>query len=460
MEKQIFEKTDGIRAKAGEEPLTPKTVRQLGIAISQFFNNGKIIIGRDTRESGNWITKELESGLATAGANIVNIGIVPTPVLAVITKFDPSASGGIMVTASHNPATDNGLKIFHENGDKLTNQEELKIEEIFFKTNNSTQSPKTPAPTTPTPTPDTISLYASKLAEFIDHTAPGASTSGIPGQGFHILTDSAAGASYGLIDVLAAHFGSTVQEIGPKPTGQNINSDCGAIHPEHLAAAISKHPADLGVALDGDGDRIILVDDTGRIWDGDRIVAMLALQLRDQAKLDIDSVVLTQYSNLAAIRYLEQKDIKVEKVDNSDREVLEKCREIDSPLGGEIAGHVIFTPWLSSSDDFMITFLVLSILKQTGKKLSSLWPDYENLPSQQWSIFVREKIPLDQIPGFAAALAAQTDALEDSGRIFVRYSGTEKKLRILVEATDAAKMQQAGDSLSNLIKKEIGHDQN
>jgi phosphoglucosamine mutase len=446
MEKRIFERTDGIRAKVGQEPLVPKTVRRLGGAISRFFNNGTIIIGRDTRESGDWIAQELQNGLATSGATIIESGIVPTPVLAVMTKLEPSATAGIMITASHNPATDNGIKIFHANGDKLTDGEELEIEKIFFdnweQNSNSTQlAPKI--------LHNASSLYAGEITNLIGSADLSHA---------NILVDSAAGAAYGFISDLAAQFGIKIQEIGPEPTGKNINANCGALHPEHLSATIQDHPADFGVALDGDGDRIILADDTGRIWDGDRIVAMLAMQLKSQSRLPNNAVVLTEYSNLGAIRYLQQNDITVAKVENGDKEVLKKCHEIGATLGGEVAGHIIYTPWLSSSDGLMMTFLILSILQQTSKKLSDLWPTYENLPSKQWGLEVREKVPLSQIPGWEVAMAEQTAFLGQAGRIFVRYSGTEKKLRILVEATDIAKMQKAGDTLSNLVKKEIGND--
>lgn len=444
MEKRIFGRTDGIRAKVGEEPLVPNTVRRLGGAISKYFNNGKIIIGRDTRESGSWILGELEAGMQVSGATILEAGTVPTPVVAFLTMNDESVDAGIAITASHNPASDNGIKVLDASGDKLTGGEEVKIEEIFF---DSWEQQDTNMPEFATPINDVAKKYCNSLKELIGSADI---------SGYQIIVDSAAGAAYGFVGEVADIFGLQLAETGPAPTGQNINADCGALYPEKLAAKMLENPVDLGVAFDGDADRVVLIDDLGRIWDGDRIVAMLALHQKSQNNLPNSTVILTEYSNLGAVKYLEQNGITVEKVDNGDKEVLRRCRETGAILGGETSGHIIFTPWLSSSDGIMVAMLALSIMKRSGKKLSDLWPAYQNLPSKQWGIEVREKIPLDDIRGWKEALAEQTDFLGSDGRIFVRYSGTENKLRILVEAADAAKMEQAGAALSNIIQKEIG----
>ncbi|MDR3298025.1 MAG: hypothetical protein LBT19_01450 [Candidatus Nomurabacteria bacterium] len=444
MEKRIFEKTDGIRAKVGEEPLVPKTVQRLGGAISKFFNNGKIIIGRDTRESGEWISQELEKGMSEAGATILEAGTVPTPVVALLVKTDESANGGIMITASHNPATDNGIKVFHSGGDKLMDSEELEIENIFF----SDWPPADAAISEPVaPLEDVTFRYSSELRKFLGNEDLSE---------YQAYVDSAAGSTYDFINKVSSSFGVQFDEIGPNPTGENINTNCGALYPEKLSEIMRQNPVDLGVAFDGDGDRIVLVDDLGRIWDGDHIVAMIATYLKSQENLPNNTVVLTEYSNLGAIQYLEQNGIRVEKVENGDKAVARKCQEVGAVLGGEFSGHIIFTTWLSSSDGIMIAFFTLLIVKRTGKKLSELWPAYENLPSKQWGINVREKLPLSEVPGWQAELDRQTDFLGTDGRIFVRYSGTEKKLRILVDATDATKMNQVGDILSSIIEKEIG----
>ncbi|MFV0485117.1 MAG: phosphoglucosamine mutase [Candidatus Saccharimonadales bacterium] len=444
MEKRIFGRTDGIRAKVGEEPLVPKTVRRLGGAISKYFNNGRIIIGRDTRESGDWILEELEAGMQASGATVIEAGTVPTPVVALLTKQDDTADSGIVITASHNPASDNGIKVLEASGDKLSDGEEVKIEEIFF---GDWEQEETSAVEPAAPIDNVAQLYCASLRELIGSEDLSS---------YQICIDSAAGAAYGFANEVADILGTQLVDLGPAPTGKNINADCGALYPEKLAEKMRENSSDLGAAFDGDADRIVLVDDAGNIWDGDRIVSMLATHLKSQDDLPNSTVVLTEYSNLGAVRHLEQNGIKVEKVDNGDKEVLRRCRETGATLGGETSGHIIFTPWLSSSDGIMVAFLALSIMKRTGKKLSELWPSYENLPSKQWGIDVRKKLPLEEIQGWEDALREQTESLGGEGRIFVRYSGTENKLRILVEAVDAAKMEQVGTALSNIIRKEIG----
>lgn len=444
MEKRIFGRTDGIRAKVGEEPLVPKTVRRLGGAISRYFNNGKIIIGRDTRESGDWILAELEAGMQASGATIIEAGTVPTPVVAFLTTQDDTADGGIVITASHNAASDNGIKVLQSSGDKLSDGEEINIEDIFFGDWELTEADAVE----PIAIIDEVAQkYISALRKLI---GPEDLSS------YQMCIDSAAGAAYGFANEVANIMNVRLAEVGPAPTGQNINADSGALYPEKLAEKMRQNPLDLGVAFDGDADRVVLIDDVGRIWDGDRIVSMLAVHLKNENNLPNNTVVLTEYSNLGAVKYLEQNGIMVEKVDNGDKEVLRLCRELGAVLGGETSGHIIFTPWLSSSDGIMVAFLALSIMKRTGKKLSELWPAYESLPSKQWGIEVRKKLPLEDIPGWQDALKEQTDFLGQEGRIFVRYSGTENKLRILVEAIDSSKMEHAGAALEQIIRKEIG----
>lgn len=450
MEKKIFERTDGVRGKAGEEPLTPDTITNLSAAISDFFGRGKFIIARDTRASGDWIKQSVEAGLKIAGSDAIDAGILSTPALALSVKLDPSIVAGIMITASHNPASDNGIKIFHPNGDKLVDGEELEIEKIFFE-----QKEQRPSAANPIHETEPISIDAARA--YIDHLSELAA--GVDLSRYNIAIDSAAGSAHSLSQDLATQLNLRIQEIGPAPKGDNINQDCGSLYPEHLSSVIKNDSSiDIGICLDGDADRIVVVDDTGRIWDGDRIVTMLALHLKSEGKLSANTAVLTEYSNLAAVHYLEQSGITVVKVENGDRAVLEACRSTGACLGGEVAGHIVYTPWLSSSDGLAVAIMILSTMYQTGKKLSELWPSYIDMPSQQWGIKVRQKSPLDEIPDWSDALAQEVASLGSDGRIFVRYSGTEPKLRILVESSDMKKTKQVGDRLANIIRKAIGND--
>jgi phosphoglucosamine mutase len=271
-----------------------------------------------------------------------------------------------------------------------------------------------------------------------------------------VCTDSAAGGIWQIAPKAFESVGATVVEVGAVPDGKNINEGSGALHPEKLAEAVIRESANLGVAFDGDADRVIIVDDEGMIWDGDRIVAVLALWLKEKERLNNDAVVVTEYSNLSAVLFLESNGIRVEKVLNGDRAVAAKCKEIGAVLGGEVAGHIIYPEWMSASDGLFVAVWLAKIAHEKGVKLSSLRPDYQNFPSKVWNIAVREREPLEEIAGWQEEFEKQREYLGTEGRAFARYSGTEDLLRILVEAKDAEKMEKAGEALSEIIKKEIG----
>jgi phosphoglucosamine mutase len=445
MEKRIFERTDGIRGKVGEEPLTRKTIRRLGGALGRYFGHGKIVIGRDTRESSEWIRSELIRGLEDTDVEIIDIGIATSPVTAMMTKLIGEVVGGIIITASHNPASDNGIKVFDRDGHKMADGQELKIEKIFFDgwKEREVYSLKD------TEYRDIMNDYMDELSVVVDHAMFSK---------YKVLVDSAAGGGKLVSEGVMRRFGVDAKEIGPIPDGMNINENCGAMHPENLAKAVVKEGADMGVALDGDADRIILVDDIGRVWDGDRMLAMLAVELKRDGKLPGNTVVMTEYSNLGAVNYVKNTGIEVEKVVVGDREVARKCEEIGAVLGGEMAGHIIYLPWLSSSDGVMVAMMTLSILKKRGAKLSSLWPEYELVPQKLWNMNVKEKIPLEEIDGWSEAMDKWSNYLGNEGRLFARYSGTEKKLRIMVESMDEKKMTKAGEALSKIIEEKIGNE--
>ncbi|MBR5419297.1 phosphoglucosamine mutase [Candidatus Saccharibacteria bacterium] len=446
MEKRIFGATDGIRGKVGEAPLRPNIVRELGRAIAKNTYAKKVLLGRDTRVSGVWMGAEISDGLKAMDVDVEDFGILPTPAVQAIIRDSGEYDAGIMLTASHNPATDNGIKVFGSDGDKISDEQELSVEATFFeaKLEKDEDAPEV-----------RFVKQHSEAAEKYYEQIAAAQVGDMGFDGMKVLLDAASGAGHDFSRKVFEEFALEVEQIDPEPNGQNINDGYGALYPEKLAEATHEQGL-IGIALDGDADRIVLADEDGRIWDGDRIVILLAEYLKEQGKLPADTVVLTEYSNLATIKYLENEGIKVAKVVNGDRYVAQKCVELGAGLGGELAGHIIYLPWLRGSDGTFMALMVLRIVQESGKRLADMWADYENLPSRQWGLFVKEKRPLEEIKGFSEAVAEAEERFAGKGRVFVRYSGTENKIRVLVEGEDEALVDEIGEGLVEIIKKEIG----
>lgn len=446
MEKRIFGATDGIRGKVGEAPLRPNIMRELGRAIAKNTYAKKVLLGRDTRESGMWMNAEISDGLKAAGADVEDFGILPTPAVQAIIKDSGEYDAGVMLTASHNPATDNGIKVFGSDGDKISDEQELAVEATFFeaKLEKDEDAPEVKF----------VKQHSEAAEKYYEQIA--ASQVGDMGfEGMKIILDAASGAGHDFSRKVFEEFELEVDQIDPEPNGKNINDGYGALYPEKMAEA-AREQGLIGVALDGDADRIVLADEDGRIWDGDRIVILLAEYLKEQGKLPADTVVLTEYSNLATIKYLESEGIKVAKVVNGDRYVAQKCVELGAGLGGELAGHILYLPWLRGSDGTFMALMVMRIVQERGKRLADMWADYENVPSKQWGLFVKEKRPFEAIAGFNEAIAEAEERFAGRGRVFVRYSGTENKMRILIEGEDEALVEEIGENLANIVKKEIG----
>lgn len=447
MEKRIFGATDGIRGKVGEAPLRPNIIKTLGKAISKYFENGRLVVGRDTRQSGGWMCDYAAMGIKEQGGSAGDLGVLPTPAMQKIVGEREGIVGGIMMTASHNPASDNGLKVFLSNGDKLSDEQELEIEQNYFalKLDEDVAVPETAyeAEDNPAAVRDYVSMAAAAL-NISDELV-----------GARIVLDTAAGAGHVYSRTVFEEFGLEIEQIDPAPTGMNINDGYGALYPEKMAAK-AKEMGRVGVAMDGDADRIVIADEEGRIWNGDRIVALLAEYLVEKDELTANTVVLTEYSNLATLQYLSNAGITVEKVVNGDRYVAQKCSETGAMLGGELSGHIIYLPWMKSSDATFMTLFILKIMREKGCRLADLWAKYEDLPSKQWAVAVREKKPLEEMPEWLGAVAAAENRMDGNGRIFTRYSGTENKLRILVEGANAEMVDEIGEALKALIEKELG----
>ncbi len=447
MEKRIFGATDGIRGKVGEKPLRPAYIKCLGVAIAKFFRHDRILIARDTRESGVWINDALVEGVKQYGGTIGDLGVLPTPVAQKIIGVRDGIKGGVMVTASHNPATENGLKVFMGDGNKLTDEQELEIEKLYFDIGVGEDVEAPTAVYVPEDNTGAIREYTEIVRAALEIDGEFADA--------EMVLDAASGAGHDFSRLVFENFGISVKQIDPVPDGKNINGGYGALYPEKMAA-VAKENNMIGVALDGDADRIVVADEEGRIWNGDRLVILLADYLQEKEALANNTVVLTQYSNYAAEQYLTNMGVTVAKVDNGDRYVAQKCDELGALLGGEVSGHIIYTPWMRSSDGTFMAVLIQKIISDRGCRLADLWARYEDLPSKQWAVEVREKKPLEEIPEWNGAVAAAVGDFNGDGRVFTRYSGTENKLRILVEGKNPEMVNEVGERLKALIEKEIG----
>lgn len=447
MEKRIFGETDGIRAEVGKSPLRPNVMHNLGRAIAKHFNGGVALLGRDTRESGEWMREDMELGLKECGAKVEDLEVLPTPAVQKIVNIRDDVSCGIMLTASHNPATDNGVKVFAADGDKLPDEEELEVEDEFFKEELGEDVELPEVEFNLVTREDVIDVYAEKVEDTLQL--------GDSLTGAKIVLDAASGAGHEFSKAVFESFGLEVDQIDPLPDGKNINDGYGALYPDKMVAE-AKAKGYMGVALDGDADRIIISDEEGRLWDGDRINILLATYLRDQGRLPGNTVVVTEYSNYATVKYLEAQGIKVEKVVNGDRFVAQKLQALGAELGSEFSGHMIYLPWLKASDGTFMTLFIQKIMHDKKKRLADMWADFEFMPSKQWGIKVSEKRPLTEVAGFDEAVQKAEEEFAGKGRVFCRYSGTENKLRILVEGEDETLVEKHGEILAKIIEKEIG----
>lgn len=423
--------TDGIRGVANEYPITPEVALRIGRAVARVLKarvsgRHKVVIGKDTRVSGYMLETALTSGLVSEGARVLLTGPVPTPAVAHLTK-SMACDAGIMLTASHNPYADNGIKIFGPDGYKLNDALEEEIEAIILD-----QSPS----------PVTKDIHLGKAFRINDATGRyiefAKSSIGDKNlKGLKVVVDCAHGAAYFVGPLIFEELGAEVIKLGTSPDGYNINEGFGSLHPEKAAEAVKAHGAHLGICLDGDADRVIFVDENGEVVSGDRVLCLCAKALKASGKLRGDTLVSTVMSNLGLRDALAADGIALEQTQVGDRHVLERMREGNFSLGGENSGHLIFSDFATTGDGIVSALMVLSVIKSTGKPLSELANCMTEYPSQLVALPVRDKPPLETIPEIQHAMTAAQIALGNEGRILVRYSGTEKKLRVLVEAKDA-----------------------
>lgn len=439
--------TDGIRGEAGRFPLDAPTVRTIGFSLANHLaetvTKPVIVIGRDTRESGEWLEQALIEGATHAGAECLSAGVITTPGVAYLTRH-LKANAGVVISASHNPYHDNGIKIFSPSGEKIDDALERQIESDVEKGLPHIEF-KSPSPT------DSAGLRDDYLNYLINEIAHDLSL-----QGETIVVDCANGASTEFAPKLFDTLGARVIAINARPDGRNINLNSGSLHIESLMEAVAKEKADLGVAFDGDADRSLFVDEKGRFADGDATLWVLANHLRSHAELKNDTVVATVMSNVGLEIAFRAVGIKLVRTDVGDKYVLDELLRRGASLGGEQSGHIIL-PTLSLAGDGMITALcLLRALRETGQTLSEATAGFQQYPQILVNVRVREKLPFDELPSVDAAVRAVEERLSHKGRLLLRYSGTEPLARVMIEGENQFEIEDYANRIAEAIKREIG----
>ena len=443
--------TDGIRAVAGQSPLDPPTIHAIGLALAHTLKSPsgtpRVLLGMDTRESSAWIAAGLTAGLLAGGASVENAGVITTPAVAHLTHAHGFAAG-IVISASHNPWQDNGIKLFGPDGYKLPDATELAIEhEIFARL----ASPTDHLPLTTDHCPPINDADRAEYTRFLLDAVPGLSL-----DNQRIVIDCANGAASAVAPQLFSDLGGTVLITHAAPTGRNINLGCGALHPEVVAAEVVKHKASLGITFDGDADRVLFSDEHGRVVNGDAVLLLAGRDLHARGELAHATIVATTMSNMGLEAALSRSGIRMLRAPVGDKYVLEQMLATGASLGGEQSGHIIFSGRSTTGDGLLTALLVLDILHRSGRTLAELTADLKTFPQVILNVKVREKKPLDSIPAVAQTIAEAEQALAGTGRVVIRYSGTEALARVMIEAEDEAQMTLHAESIANAIRAELG----
>ena len=441
--------TDGVRGKAGVYPLDHETVARLGAALVRAMRTGvdgrslRFIIGRDTRESGDWIERELGRGVHAEGAAITTAGVIPTPATAYVTRamgFD----AGLVISASHNPFEDNGIKVFSGRGEKFTEALEMQVESIVHDT--SWQVP--PGGLPPVDRTDVIDAYIAHTREALPDPAR-------LGR-FRLAIDTANGATTTVAPRLFRELGFDLSVIGDEPDGRNINLNCGSTHPERLAALVREGGHRMGVAFDGDGDRAIFVDRDGRIVDADAVMLMCARHMKAQGRLRGNALVATVMSNIGLEIALRESGIELVRCPVGDKYVMEEMLKRGIAIGGEQSGHVIFSDHLFTGDGIATALNVMRVMAETGRELADLAAELVSYPQVLVNVRVKEKKELRSVPAIAASMDRIEEQLAGQGRLLVRYSGTEPLLRVMIEGRDQQEIQGWAHEIADSVKQHLG----
>jgi phosphoglucosamine mutase len=452
MRRKLFG-TDGIRGIANVDPMTGEMALQLGRAIAHLFKEVKgrhrIVVGKDTRLSGYMLETALASGICSMGADVMLVGPLPTPGIAFITT-SMRANAGVVISASHNPYYDNGIKIFSHDGFKLPDQMEHQIEELILSNHLHSLRPTANEVGKAYRIDDAIGRYVV----FLKNTFPNDLTL----DGLRIALDCANGATYRVAPAVFEELGAEVIPIGVDPDGENINADCGSLHPEVVGRLVLEKGGDIGMALDGDGDRVVFVDRNGKVVDGDHILAICGLQLLSKKRLRRNTLVTTVMSNMGLDRAIKAVGGKVVRTQVGDRYVVEEMVRGDYNLGGEQSGHTIFLEYNTTGDGILTALQVLTIMKQKERPLDELAKVMEPFPQVLYNVKVKEKKDIFEFPELGEGIKKIEKSLGHSGRILIRYSGTEPLLRIMVEGEDETKLHQYAQDIVELVRKHMGEE--
>jgi phosphoglucosamine mutase len=442
--------TDGIRAVAGEAPLDPRTIHAVGLALAHTLchacSSPRVILGMDTRESSDWISATIANGLREGGATVQSAGVITTPGIAFLARKH-GFHAGVVISASHNPWQDNGIKVFGHDGYKLPDEQELEIEdEIFrrmadpsFSSHKSTKR---------------LPVHASHRHDyeaFLRQVVPSLNLNGKS-----VVLDCANGAASAIAPELFATLGGTLHLTHAHPDGRNINEKCGALHPEIVGAETIARKADVGITLDGDADRALFADANGNVVNGDAVLLLAARDLQGRGILKDNTVVATTMSNMGLEAALALNQIRMLRAPVGDKYVLQMMRQHDATLGGEQSGHILFPEYSTTGDGLLTALLVLDIVQRSGKALHQLVADLKVFPQVIVNVRVREKQPLEQIPEISERIHEAESALHGKGRVVVRYSGTEALARVMIEAESREEMERHAERIAQAIRSTLG----
>ncbi len=439
--------TDGVRGKAGEFPLDRATVRRLGAAVVRALPHGtvapRILVGRDTRESGTWIEGELAHGASGEGAVVTSAGVLPTPAVAYLTR-SAEYDLGLVISASHNPFEDNGIKVFSGKGEKFTEDVERHVEAIIADTgwHASTGEARELSPT------QRIEPYLNHLRTVFPEVASLGP--------FRLAIDCANGATTTVAPQLFMGLGIELIVIADEPDGHNINLHCGSTHPESLSRTVVEQRCDMGVAFDGDGDRAIFVDDRGRVVDGDAVLLMCGRLLKQEGRLAGNTIVATVMSNIGLEIACKQSGIELLRTAVGDKYVMEEMLKRGATLGGEQSGHIIFSEYLYTGDGLCTALNVLRTIAITGRSLADLASDLTTYPQVLVNVRVKEKVNLQTVPDIAAVIQRVESRVDGQGRLLIRYSGTEPLLRVMLEGRNEAEIRAWAQEIVDVVKVNLG----
>lgn len=438
--------TDGVRGVAGQPPLDDLTVMRLGAALVRTLRRDlpvRILVGRDTRESGFWIERALARGVRAMGGDVLSVGIIPTPAVAVLTRqhgFD----AGVVISASHNPYQDNGIKVFSGRGQKFDETAEAEVEAFIADERLKVEGDAAPEV-----------QQLDLRADYMAHAREALPDTGAV-NGLRVGLDCANGATVTIAPDLFAGLGFSTEVMGADPDGRNINLACGSTHPQALMALVRDQGLSMGIAFDGDGDRCLLVDDTGALVDGDAIMLMLALHLRRTGALAHDTVVATVMSNLGLELALRAQGITLRRTAVGDKYVMDDMQRGGYTLGGEQSGHVILARHLFTGDGIVTALSVLRVMAETGRTLRELASDLTTYPQVLVNVRVGRRVPVAEVPAIAAKMADVEQRLGGEGRLLVRYSGTEPLLRVMIEGRDQHEIDAWAHEIADTAQSALG----